>query len=78
MKQKIKIWHRFKYPNDELAKEMDGEITFKNLWDGMNAGEDVYEMLGVYDSLIREHVFSELAKRMNTKYETIYNKWLGE
>lgn len=78
MEQKIKTWHSLRYPNDELAKEMDGEITFKNLWDGMNAGEDVYEMLGVYDSLIREHVFSELAKRMNTKYETIYNKWLGE
>lgn len=78
MKQKIKTWHSLKYPDDELAKEMDGEITFEDLWDGMNAGEDVYEMLGVYDSLIREHVFSELAKRMNTKYETIYNKWLGE
>lgn len=78
MNQEIKTWHSLEYPNDELAKEMDGEITFKNLWDGMNAGEDVYEMLGVYDSLIREHVFSELAKRMNTKYETIYNKWLGE
>lgn len=78
MKQKIKTWHSLKYPDDKLAKEMDSEITFKDLWDGMNAGEDVYEMLGVYDSLIREHVFSELAKRMNTKYETIYNKWLGE
>ena len=78
MEQKIKTWHSLKYPNDELAKEIDGEITFKDLWDGMNAGKDVYEMLGVYDSLIREHVFSELAKRMNTKYETIYNKWLGE
>lgn len=78
MEQKIKTWHSIKYPDDELAKEMDDEITFRNLWEGMNAGEDVYEMLGVYDSLIREHVFSELAKRMNTKYETIYNKWLGE
>jgi len=78
MNQKIKTWHSLKYPNDELAKEMDGEITFKDLWDGMKDGIDVYEMLGVYDSLIREHVFSELAKRMNTKYETIYNKWLGE
>lgn len=78
MEQRIKTWHSLKYPNDELAKEMDNEITFKNLWDGMKAGEDVYEMLGVYDSLIREHVFSELAKRMNTKYEEIYNKWLGE
>lgn len=78
MKQRIKTWHSLKYPDDELAKEIDGEITFKDLWEGMNAGEDVYEMLGVYDSSIREHVFSELAKRMNTKYETIYNKWLGE
>lgn len=78
MEQRIKTWHSMKYPDDELAKEMDGEITFKNIWEGMNAGEDVYEMLGVYDSLIREHVFGELAKRMNTKYETIYNKWLGE
>lgn len=78
MEQRIKTWHSLKYPNDELAKEMDNEITFKDLWDGMKSGEDVYEMLGVYDSLIREHVFSELAKRMNTKYEEIYNKWLGE
>lgn len=78
MEQKIKTWHSIKYPDDELAKEMDDEITFRNLWKGMEAGKDVYEMLGVYDSLIREHVFSELAKRMNTKYETIYNKWLGE
>lgn len=78
MEQKIKTWHSLKYPDDELAEKMNEELTFKDLWEGMNAGEDVYEMLGVYDSLIREHVFSELAKRMNTKYETIYNKWLGE
>lgn len=78
MKQKIKVWHSMKYPDDKLAKEMDDEITFGNLWKGMKAGKDVYEMLGVYDSLIREHVFSELAKRMNAKYETVYNKWLGE
>ena len=78
MKQKIKTWYSLKYPDDKLVKEMDGELTFENLWNGMENGKDVYEMLGVCDSLIRERVFSELAKRMNTEYETVYNKWLGE
>ena len=78
MEQKIKTWHILNYPSDELAKNMDSEITFEKLWKGLKEGIDVYRMLGVCDSLIRERVFNGLAKKMGVEYETVYNTWLGE
>ena len=70
----IKSWYLKEYSDDEIGKEINPKATFKGLFiDILN----VYDYLNVCDSLVRERVFSELAKRMNVDYSVVYNKWLN-
>ena len=77
MNDNVKQWYVLNHASDELGHELDDTLTFQGLWDGLNKGVDVYELLGVGDSVIREFVFGELAKRKGVDYEVIYNMWLG-
>lgn len=77
MNSNVKQWYVSKHASDELGRELDDTLTFQRLWDGLNKGVDVYELLGVGDSIVREFVFDELAKRKGVDYDVIYNMWLG-
>ena len=70
----IKKWYIKNYPSDELGKDINPKVTFKELKENLH---NVYEYLNVYDSLVRERIFTELSKRMNVDYDIIYNKWLN-
>lgn len=78
MNDKVKIWYMLNHADDDMARGMRPNTTFKEIWEGLKEGKDVYRLLGVCDSWIREIVFDELAHRLNVKYETVYNTWLGE
>jgi len=69
----VKNWHQSEF-KDELGKEINPTATFKELKSNI---PNVYDYLNVYDSLIRERVFSELAERMNVDYNEIYKNWLN-
>jgi hypothetical protein len=43
----------------------------------LNNYEDVYEYIGVSDSLIRERVFWNLSEITTTEYNVIYDLWLA-
>ena len=43
----------------------------------MSQGYDVYNILGVGDSVIRERVFEELSEILEIDYDVIYQKWLN-
>lgn len=38
--------------------------------------KDVYELIGVGDSLVRERLFRRLAEIMEVDYNYIYQQWL--
>lgn len=71
--ENIKNWYKSEFPTDELAEEINPNATFEELKVNI---PNVYNYLDVYDSIVRERVFSELANRMNVDYDVIYNKWL--
>lgn len=73
--QKVGEWYAAEYPTDELGPEIK-DITFRGLVESMNRGEDVYETLGVEDSIVRERVFDKTAKLLQADYDVIYHKWL--
>ena len=73
--QKIRDWYTAKFPADELGPEIK-DITFAGLVESMNRGEDVYETLGVEDSIVRERIFDKAAKLLQVDYDVIYYKWL--
>ncbi len=53
-------------------------MNFLDLFNGMLEGKDIYDMLNVSDSLIRERVFERLAYLMGIDYQIIYYLWLNE
>lgn len=77
MNDKIKNWYMMNHAYDEMAWELRPNITFGKLWVGMKEGKDVYRLLGVCDSWIREIVFNELARRLNVEYKVVYDTWLN-
>tara|TARA_Y100000385_G_scaffold2329_1_gene2528 strand:- start:1079 stop:1309 length:231 start_codon:yes stop_codon:yes gene_type:complete len=72
----IKQFYLETYPTDDMGNDIKDDTTFLGLVTELSSGNDVYDYLGVYDSLIRERLFSELAKQLKTSYEIIYNLWL--
>lgn len=78
VEQNVHNWYKEAYPTDELCDEINPKITFKDVLDKMNKGEDIYDIMGVDDSLVRERVFDGLSQTFNIDYDVIYNKWLNE
>ena len=66
------------FPTDDLGKEINKDLNFLQLFNGLLCGKDIYEMLGVEDSIIRERVLERLAYLMGIDYQIIYYLWLKE
>lgn len=66
------------FPTDDLGKEINKNLNFLQLFNGLLCGKDIYEMLDVSDSLIRERVLERLAYLMGIDYQIIYYLWLNE
>lgn len=75
--KKIKEWYVREYPTDDLGANLNSEITFEDLFVAIETNEDVYEVLNVRDSIVRERVFGELARIMDVSYDYIYDSWRG-
>ena len=74
---KVKDWYTKTYSDDELGEEINNDITFGSLWNHMSQGDNVYAILGVYDSVVRERVFEKLAEIRGVEYDVIYKQWLS-
>ena len=66
------------YPSDELGVEINENVTFVGLLNALYEGNDVYEYIGVGDSIIRERLFERLAEELSTSYDYVYNLWLNK
>lgn len=73
----IKEFYLNTYPTDELGVEINEKATFVGLVTELFGGSDIYEYIGVGDSIIRERCFEELAKQLNKPYDYVYNLWLN-
>jgi hypothetical protein len=77
-KNNIKEWYVSNYPTDELGESINPKATLVDLFNLLDRGKgiDVYEYLGVGDSIIRERVFERLAWFIGVPYNYIYEQWL--
>ena len=75
---KIKDWYIKNYPADDLKNKLDDKNTFEDLWNGLGKNKDIYEIIGIGDSIIRERLFEHLAELKNVSYNVVYNKWLDK
>jgi len=73
----IRNYYIEKFPHDELGVEINKNATWVGLLKTLNTGGQVYDYLGVGDSLIRENCFAELANLIGVDYNELYYKWLN-
>lgn len=74
-KGSIKRAYQMLYSYDELGYELN-DVTFDDVFRTLDNYESVYKLIGVYDSIVRERIFSMLAVIMDVEYNYIYNQWL--
>ena len=73
----IRNYYLEKFPHDELGVEINENATWVGLLKTLNTNGQVYDYLGVGDSLIRENCFAQLANLIGVDYNEIYYKWLN-
>lgn len=77
MKKKVRQWYCKEYPTDSLGKRIDADITFSDVLFGMLDKRDVYDIIAVGDSIIRERVFGKISALMGCPYNNIYYIWMN-
>ena len=73
----IKQFYLENYPTDELGMELKDDTNFTGLLNELITNNDVYEYIGVGDSIIRERLFMELSEILKCSYDYVYNLWLN-
>ena len=58
----IKQFYIENYPTDELGIEIKENVTFTGLLDVLHNTGDVYEYVGVWDSIVRERLFENFQR----------------
>ncbi len=72
----FKEWYISEFPDDEMGSRLNSDVTFANLYECLELGEDIYDALGVGDSEVRGRAFSKLAELYGVDYMVIYDKWM--
>lgn len=76
MNMTIREFYLETYPTDDLGNEINPHATFEGLFETLDRYRDVYEYIGVGDSIIRERCFERLAEIMDCSYDVIYDQWM--
>jgi hypothetical protein len=72
----IRQFYLDNYPSDELGLEINPNANFESLWIAIRGGE-LYDYIGVFDSVIRERIFEKFSEITGHDYDYIYNEWLN-
>lgn len=77
---KISTYLRANHSDDGIVmEEADPKTcgTFKDLERTLKYGGNVYKVIGINDSVVREYAFEGLANLMGVGYDHIYNLWIS-
>ena len=72
---KVKDWYKDTFPSDELGNNINPNITFYDVFETLDHYKDIYELLGVDDSAIRERVFYGLDDMIDEPHGYSYEQW---
>lgn len=73
MKSKINVWYSYHYPNDTEALKNINAVTFGDVLKAIVTKENVYDVIGLADSIVRDSIFSEICNLLGWEYETLTN-----
>lgn len=71
----IKQWYTTTFKSDDLGQEINPTATFLGLIGNIG---DIYDYIGVADSIIRERLFERIAEIMECSYDEVYNLWIEQ
>ena len=71
----VSEWYAQNYPDDPECGRIS-YVTFEELLEAMENGEDFYQVIG--DSIVRERIFDEMTQLFSptNDYDDIYYLWL--
>ena len=72
----ISAWYAAEFSDNEMKDEIYTGVSFQKLYD-MLSSNDLYSIIGIDDTVVRERCFSKLAELMQVDYSVIYEKWLN-
>jgi hypothetical protein len=74
----VKKYYQETYPTDDLGQEINEDIHFDDVLILLNEGNGskIYDLLEVFDSLVRERIFQKLSEITLIDYSVIYDRWL--
>lgn len=73
LEENVREWYTSTFPSDELGADLDGGLSFGDVVDALSKGENIYDVLGVEDSIVRERVFGRLAELQDNSNSEIYD-----
>ena len=76
MKESATDWYAKAFKSDKKMAPKNG-VTFEQLYESLKKGENIYDKMGVGDSIVRERVMSEMADRMGVDYDHVFDLWLN-
>jgi hypothetical protein len=75
----VKKFYINTYPTDTEGEKIRSNLTFRTLLSKfVLEPDDIYDILGVGDSIIRERIFEALSKILKCDYDVIYDIWLED
>lgn len=77
-KTNVKLFYIKKFPTDEVGQEINDKIIFNDVYDCIYNYKNIYDLIGVTDSIIRERVFEGLCEAMETNYDSVYEQWINK
>ena len=72
MRTYYEVW----YPEDPLGCCLSDKC-FMDLWVALMNRKDVYKVIGVGDSIVRERLFKKLADLLDVDYDIVYDHWVS-
>lgn len=72
----ISAWYAAEFSDDEMKDEIYTGVSFQKLYD-MLSSNDLYSIIGIDDTVVRERCFTKLAELMQVDYSVIYDMWLN-
>lgn len=77
MSSGLRKYYMDAFPSDDYGKRINSKITFRDLKKALEDEVDnIYDFIGVGDSIVRERLFSKLADIMNVNYDVVYEMWM--
>lgn len=72
----IREYYLGRFPDDKELGNKLNDIRFEDVHTALKEGKEIYEVLGVGDSIVREGIFEGLCRYLNKSYKYVYDLWM--